>query len=467
MQPLTPMTEVAFENRAKERWLVIAPIFNCDGRAASQTVTDKLPRLRHEAIELTVVSGVTGEKDASLVHRQVWSLSPSGLRFDLRHIVSRRHGRGWKYRVITGIASLLLSPAILVERMLVGVAGHWGWSVPAAISACLAVRTNRPDVLFSSGGPVSAHLAGWIAHRLTGIPWVAEVHDPIVERPEPESRMVAWAMMRERWLRRTLESLICRDASLAWWFTENALSSASRRNPNLGARGFRILPGSQPSGQPAQHVYRTHLTIGHFGILSDTRSLAEFVHGLAAFLSSHPEARRFIQVNVYGSALDPRARASLQAHQLDDLVRVFGRIELNPATGESGRTHVNRMMQECDALLLLHGHLPRCAEYIPSKVYEYFWAGRAVFALVHLNDELTSLVRNFGGIAVTSTDPVSVAAGLKELWSRWQSRQLQVPPVQPVSAWDATGEIVSRVRRALKDHSPTTAHPRGSAGRAS
>ena len=44
-----------------KRWLVLAHAFNMDGRAASQTITDKLPHLCAAGIEVVVGNAATGE----------------------------------------------------------------------------------------------------------------------------------------------------------------------------------------------------------------------------------------------------------------------------------------------------------------------------------------------------------------------------------------------------------------------
>jgi UDP-glucose:(heptosyl)LPS alpha-1,3-glucosyltransferase len=46
-----------------QRWLVLSHAFNMDGRAASQTITDKLPHLEAAGVELVVLSGVSGRQD--------------------------------------------------------------------------------------------------------------------------------------------------------------------------------------------------------------------------------------------------------------------------------------------------------------------------------------------------------------------------------------------------------------------
>ena len=50
------------------KWLILSNGFNMDGRAASLTVTDKLPYFRDAGIEPIIISAVTGKKDKLYTH---------------------------------------------------------------------------------------------------------------------------------------------------------------------------------------------------------------------------------------------------------------------------------------------------------------------------------------------------------------------------------------------------------------
>lgn len=432
----------------RSRWLIIAPTFNCDGRAASLTITDKLPYLEAAGIDLEVISTVTGARHPHLVHHQVWPVGPSAIRFDYRHVTAKRHGRGLRYKLQTVALSVLLAPAILVERILTGLSGHWSWTPAAAIRACLLNRARPFDLIFSTGGPVSAHLAGWMAHKWTGLPWIAEVHDPIVNHRDPKESPMRFRLSREHWLERQLERMICNDAQVAWWFTNAAVASARQRNPQLGERGFCVLPGAQQPEIAARHQYNDSLQIGHFGVLADSRSLAEFLEGLSLWIDRNPNARSIVRLHVYGTGLDARAKLVADARKLWDMIVCHGRLERDPVSGESGRTQVTRKMQECDALLLLHGNVPSCAEYIPSKIYEYIWARRPILALTHRNAQLDDLVRRYGGVIADNVDAKSVVAALDDVWMKWQNKTLEPSGASPIGVDQAVSAILERVKTA-------------------
>ena len=106
------------------------------------------------------------------------------------------------------------------------------------------------------------------------------------------------------------------------------------------------------------------------------------------------------------------------------MVRPFGRVEADTATGLSGRSQVLRLMRSMDVLLLLHGTEPICAEYIPSKLYEYLWMQRPILALVHENPQMTELLLGQGHRTVEiSLEPSVVPAltGVLEVFcDHWQ-----------------------------------------------
>ena len=429
----------------RNKWLIIAPAFNCDGQAASQTMTDKISYLEAAGIELSVIGGLSGKRDNRLPHEQVWPWSPSGIRYEYRYVTGNRYGRGLRYKLQTVAVSILLSPFMFIERIMTGLSGHWSWAPAAAFKAWRLHQKKPFDLIYSSGGPISAHLAGWMAHKLTGLPWIAEIHDPIVASTQEQPTSLRERLNREKYVERLLEKLVCNDAHVAWWFTKAALTAARSRNPQLGERGFYVFPGVMPPEVLEQHVYGEYLNIGHFGKVSGTRSLYEFLLGLNTWIERNPKAREVIRLHMYGGGIDARARQTADQLNLWDVIVCHGRLERDPVTGESGRTQVTRKMQRCDALLLLHGNDPSCAQYIPSKVYEYFWARRPILALTHLNSQLDELVGQFGGIIPTNMTPQGIADSLDVIWNKWKCKILEPSDAPPIGVDVAVATILKHI----------------------
>jgi Glycosyl transferase 4-like domain len=418
------------------RWLILAHPFNMDGRAASHTITDKIPHLLAHGIELVVISGVTGEKDTRFEHHQVWSAGPSGFKFELRHVLRQRLKTKWAYRLVMLMASLLLLPFIFFERLFKPVESSWSWQFSAQRLGRQLAQHKPFDLIYSTAGPFAAHLAAQHLKKHLNVPWLAEIHDPLVlPGTTPQTR-------RQR-AYADVERCICTDADIAIWFTDQAMASALARQPALGNRGRVMLPGVDDpfDGLPMPpYVRGKHFVLGHFGSLSNSRTLLPFVHALSLLKDQEPAAYADIRIHVYGGRLDdPSAQAAEQLGVMDRIVE-FGRLETDPVTGLSGRDQVLHRMRGCDVLALVHGDDAMCAEYIPSKLYEYLWMHRPIVATVHDNSQMSRLLTEMGH-AVTETSvlngekstkaSVGLVFHMKNFWQKWKLDELQDFPDLP------------------------------------
>jgi glycosyltransferase involved in cell wall biosynthesis len=371
----------------KQRWLVLSHAFNMDGRAASQTITDKLPHLEAAGIELVVLSGVSGAQDRHYEHYQIWPAGPAGIRFEMRHVLRKRISSPSAYRFVMVFLSLPLLPFMLVEKLLRPVESSWSWWLSAYLKGRHLAQSRKFDLIYSTGGAFAAHLAGNALKRALGVRWLAEVHDPLVM---PGSKPVS----KQELMQAEVERIICTHADVAIWFTDQALASAKRRHPQLGDRGKMMLPGiDAPFKEMPPYVPGPKMVIGHFGSLSATRNLTPIIDALEALVAQRPELRDKVELQLTGGPLDAVSEAALSKSPVRDLVTHLGRIEADPVTGQSGREQILRRMRSADVLLLLHGTEPICAEYIPSKLYEYLWMQRPILAFVHENLQMARILQ--------------------------------------------------------------------------
>lgn len=433
---------------SKHVWLVLSHGFNMDGRAASQTITDKIPHLLRQGVTPIVVSAITGRKDRVIEHHQVLPAGPVALRFDLRHYLKQRIASRLVYRITMTIISLLLLPFLLIEKLFIRIETHWSWAITAYLTGARIIKTRKPAIIYSTGGAYSAHLAGyWLARRF-GLPWVAEVHDPMIFPGLTKNKM---RMRFSAWL----EGKICKHADMAFWFTEEALARARARHPELGERGHCIIPGAnEPEFKREPYRRGKHLVIGHFGSLADTRNLEIFLLGLSRVLENNPQWAEHIRLHLYGGGIDPVSARAIKDFPHPSMIEQFGRLETDPKTGESGRDRVLKRMNAADCLLLLHGTVPFCEEYIPSKMYEYLWTQRPILALVWRNPQMERMLRELGHWAVTADDVDSIAAALEELYARWLKDDLaDSGTASPYTSEEATRQIIALANKAIERHS--------------
>jgi hypothetical protein len=283
---------------------------------------------------------------------------------------------------------------------------------------------------------------------VTGTTWIAEIHDPMVIRDNPEDDGTLARKKKDARFLQKLEGRICRDADHVWWFTEGALAYAKHRHPELGDKGFVVLPGAEPPIAKAEHQYGYTLNICHFGSLAEDRTIAPVMQGLQLLFKKHPQARDLIKIHVYGAGLDNNSQMTMSQLGFEDLLLSHGRLEHDSATGMSGRQRVIQKMHEADVLLLLHGNYEWCAEYIPSKLYDYVWAQRPILALTNRNQFLDELLMGYSAYIAKTLDINSIADQLEIIWLDWQKKQLREVPFKPVRVEEAVEKILMRVKGA-------------------
>lgn len=427
------------------KWLILSHAFNMDGRASSLTVTDKIPHLLRHGITPIVVSAVTGAKDSRFEHFQLLPWGPSGLRFDFRHWFANKYQRQGLYKIATGLLSLLLLPFIALERLLIGLSSQSSWSLPAFIKGYFLFRQGKIDLIYSSGGAWSAHYAGWILKKVTGLPWIVEIHDPMVIRTDPSDDGSKPRSNRDKRFLQKLEGLICKDADHIWWFTEGAIAYAKLRNPSLGGRGFVLMPGAEPPLVTGEHVYTNQLHLVHFGSLANDRSLAPVIHALHDLLETKPALRDRVVIDVYGAPLDEASIRAMSDFRMQNYVKVWGRLEADGMTGLSGRGRVMKKMHEADILLLLHGDYEWCAEYIPSKWYDYLWSGRPIFAITNRNPSFDDLLIARNSYMAKTLEHASIVRCLNDICNDWESKNLKQAMGNPIGVNDAVAKILGEV----------------------
>ncbi len=427
-----------------------------DGRASSQTITDKIPYLLDAGIKPIVFSAITGIKDQRFPHHQFLAWGPAAFRFDFRHWISNQYGRGLFYKISTGLVSLLLAPFIALEKFFLGYSSQWSWAIPAFIHGLKLIRDGKVDLVYSTGGAWSAHLAGLWLKKSTGVKWIAEIHDPLVIRKSSNDQGFTKPKNRDAQFRQSLEAKIIQYSNFVWWFTEGAIHYAKIRNPNLGtpgnAFGFIVLPGAEPPGglnAIQSHVYSDNLNLCHFGSLAKDRSLSIVLHALASLFKKYPLARQHVRVHAYGAPLDILTINAVKQFSFDDVLITHGRLEKDPKTGISGRERVVQKMQDADVLILLHGKDEWCAEYIPSKLYDYLWTGRPIWGITHRNPQLDQMLSERGAYLSAEENPVQIELALERIWLDWQQKKLNTPTGNPIGVKQAVTTILGAVQKSV------------------
>lgn len=391
----------------QKKWLILSHCSNIDGRAAALHIDNRLPHLAAKGVTPLMLTGPCASPHEAVPHMRVPSIAPSGIRFELRFLLRRRFQGNPLVKALGNLLLLPVYPLYLLEKLIVDIDSQWSWFLLAAARGSKACREHEPEIVYSTGGASSAHIAAYLIAKRYRLPWIAELQDPLVHSDWRRGK-------RALSVYRRMESLICDHASAVVFLTDCARRRAGERT-SLGDRGLVIYPGADPLAIPDDDYTRgERCRFSHFGSLGGSRNLAVFLDALALLFSEKPKLARMVAIDLYGSA-DAATREAIRRFPHPEVVREMGTVPRERALVE---------MVTSDVLLLIQNTEEFSSETIPSKTYEYLHVGRPILGLVHRNPELTAILAAEGHHPVAADSTAEVKRGISALLAKWEENLL-------------------------------------------
>jgi len=410
-------------NPNKSRWLLISYAANLEASASSQHLDDKLGPLQEQGIEPLLLSSVCGNRYKNIIHKTAISLSPSGIRNDLRYFLRRRIANRLLLRLVEIPLLLPLLPFYLLEKAISHWEDEWSWQFTARQRGLSMARKYRPSIVYSTGGAVCAHLAASYIARKTGLPWIADLQDPLVlDKDERKSETAA------RYYRQ-LEKLIRRRAD-ATIFTTEAHRLNSNRRTGCDNRGYTIYPGANPKVMP-DATYRPgrQCHFAHFGSMGGTRTLSVLLPAIESVIHQQPEYRDIIRLDLYGNC-DRLSRELIAASPYPEVARFHGKVPRDTAL---------RAMISSDCLVIIQSTEHFATETFPAKVYDYFFTGRPILALVYNNPEFEQVLGCTRSFIAPADDVEKVADEVEKIVAAHLAGELV--DIQPCYDWTSARAV--------------------------
>lgn len=272
------------------------------------------------------------------------------------------------------------------------------WILGAVPAGLRLVRRERPALIWSTYPIASAHLIGLVLHRFTGLPWIADLRDPMIDAVHPAGY---WMRRAAAWV----ERLTVHHCVRAVCTTPGAVRSYRLRYPDLPPERFCLIENGYDEAEfsqvmPAPRVAGGPFVLLHSGIVYPSerdpgplftalgRLVREGVITAAAF-------RLVLRAPVHDALLAKLAHE----HGLADLVEIAPPLPYGAALAE---------MLAADALLVLQA--ANCNDQVPAKLYEYLRAGRPLLALTDPGGDTAGVMRAAGIDTVAPLDDAGAIA---------------------------------------------------------
>ncbi|WP_229202298.1 glycosyltransferase [Pseudoduganella aquatica] len=271
------------------------------------------------------------------------------------------------------------------------------WCLGAIPAGWRLIRRHRPAVIWSTYPIASAHLIGLVLRRLTGLPWVADLRDPMTDVSYPEDprtrRVFQWIE------RKTIE-----HCTVAVCTTPGAIKTYEARFPAIPRERYRLIENAydeenfadaeRGGAAAAPGAHGGPLTLVHSGIIYPSeRDPVPLFQALAALKRQGAVSAASVRVVLRATAHDDYLGGLIAEHGIADLVQLAPHVPYRDALAE---------MLNADGLLILQAS--NCNHQVPAKLYEYLRARRPILALTDSDGDTAATLRQAGIDSIAPLD---------------------------------------------------------------
>ena len=311
------------------------------------------------------------------------------------------------------------------------------WWIAGAWRGMQMIRRHRPAAIMSTYPIATAHLIGLTLRRLSGLPWIADCRDSMTEPGYPVDPLT-WRTNRR------LEQSMVQHATKVVFTTQGTLRMYAERYLEVPSSRWEVIENGydEENFRDAESGFAAHalgrpgqVTLVHSGVLyPQERDPRPFFAALRALKARQEITADSLRIVLRATGSDDLYRVMLAEFGIADLVELAPSISYRAALQE---------MLCADGLLLFQAAM--CNHQVPAKLYEYFRAGRPIFALTDPAGNTAEALRKVGATDIVNiADEHDIAAGLINFITGLQRAMLtgvRAELAERHSRWSRTGEL--------------------------
>lgn len=271
------------------------------------------------------------------------------------------------------------------------------WKMGAVREGMRMIGEFKPQAIWSTYPIATAHMIGAELQRRSGLPWIADFRDPMVQEGYPTDPLV-WQSFK------SIEERTLSMARYSTFTTPGAARTYQQRYSSTAERIVVLENGYDEEtfatitklGFAQQPIHPGAVTLLHSGIVyPKERDPTQFFEAIGRLKSMG---------KILPDALKIRFRASVHDDLLSALAEKYGVAEFIDCQAPIPYREALCEMLNADGLLVMQAS--NCNEQIPAKIYEYLRAKRPILALTDPVGDTASTLRLAGINTIARLDSV-------------------------------------------------------------
>lgn len=273
--------------------------------------------------------------------------------------------------------------------------GRWFWFFPSSLILINLILRNKYDLIYSTGGPASAHFTNVLISRLFKINNVIELQDPLSGEDIGRNKFSKKALS-------TAEKILIKNSKKILYATKSAMMNAKNTYPEYESKIYFIYPGAKANKFIKKNKNKK-IVFSYIGSLYQTRNLDVFLEALDKLDSDY---NYDYELNLYGWIADDIKKRILSKN--NKKIKFFGMVSREVA-------HIKA--QNSDVLILVQHTDNRSSLTIPFKIYDYLNTNNLILGLTYKNPEIDSILFDHGHISCSAVSIEEVSQKIKLIMS--------------------------------------------------
>jgi glycosyltransferase involved in cell wall biosynthesis len=284
------------------------------------------------------------------------------------------------------------------------------WVKPSTSYLKKYLKTNKIDVVITTGPPHSMHLIGLNLKKELNIKWIADFRDPWTEIDYFQQLPLTKKAIEKH---HYYEKAVLKNADAVLVVGKTMQENFSPYNSNV----ITVTNGFDEVLTNEKVVLDSKFTITHIGLMNADRNPKMLWEVLSEIVFENKEFSSDFELKLIGKA-DVSVIADISAFRFSNNVQVIDYV-----------THdkVVEFQQKSQVLLLIVNNVPSAKGIITGKIFEYLMAKRPILAIAPIDGDLAEIIKETNsGLVVDFEDKNTLKMAILDLYATFKQGKLEI-----------------------------------------